>query len=352
MTFDWPTTAARGKLPRKNASRAEADASLTFEASTRHATAGQPSYYLPRAFNGIDMRPRAFCVAERDPEAQLLDRERPYVRSAADVVRSATTLWKGVAISGRVEVRYLYATSLSVEPYRLAPLKLAVLPVLLPPAGKLEVISQQAVLNQGDVGMAQWLADCEAAFAAGLQRAGRPKRGTMIDYINVQNKLAEHLPQRPRVVWGKGGSNVRAAVVPHDVQAVDGLPVQGYVVDLNQYSVVCGDMDEAHYLCAVLNTNLVNQAIKAVQTVGQQGERDIHRRPLEEVPIPRYRSTDSIHRKLSDLSREAHKRAPKITVNSHGARKRYYEQLGQLAADIEELSLGLVQGAREQGTAA
>lgn len=340
MAFVWPTQIVQParRLPRKNASRPEVDALLDFTDAPVPAGVALSSPYLEVAYQGIDMRPRAFCIVEPNPQAAVLDRERPFVRSSVKAVEAAKEQWEGVSISGHVEAKYLYATSLSVEPYRFGDLRLAALPVTLAGDGTFDVLSQERILARGDAGMAGWLADCESEFAAKLEAAERERFGTIVDYINTQGKLAAHDPKAHRVVWGKGGANVRAAVVPDDIDEVLGLPVGGFVVDLNQYFVTCASVDEAHYLCAVLNTDRVNEAIKAVQTLGQQGPRDIHRRPLEEVPIPRYNEQDTRHRELADLSREAHALALGVRASSARARRRYLDEIGAPAVRAEVLT--------------
>ena len=339
MTFVWPTQIIQPvRLPRKNASRGQVDDVLAFTDAPIPAGVALSSPYLEVAYQGVDMRPRAFCIVEPSPQAAVLDRERPFVRSSVAAVEAAKAQWQDVSISGRVEAKYLYATSLSVEPYRLGDLRLAALPVTLAAGGMFDVLRQEQVLARGDAGMAGWIADCEREFAAKLEAAERERFGTVVDYINTQGKLAAHTPKAHRVVWGKGGANVRAVVVPDDIDEVLGLPVGGFVVDLNQYFVTCETPDEAHYLCAVLNTDRVNDAIKAVQTLGQQGPRDIHRRPLEEVPIPRYDAEDPRHTELADVSREAHAVAPGVQASSARARQHYLHEIGEPVVRAEALT--------------
>ena len=190
--------------------------------------------------------------------------------------------------------------------------------------------------------MMQWLEACEEAYAAVLKATDRKKTISVVSYLNTQNKLSRHRPKAARVVWGKGGSNVRAAVLPETIMQVGGLPVQGFVVDLNQYTVNCGSWDEAYYLAAQLNTDLVNDAIKASQTVGEQGERDIHRRPLEQMPIPRYDAADARHVELVALSRRGHEIAVGIDVNATRARARYYDGLTEVMPRIEQLTAEII----------
>ena len=61
-------------------------------------------------------------------------------------------------------------------------------------------------------------------------------------------------------------------------------------------------MEEAYYISAILNSNVVNKAIKPFQSLGVLGERDIHTLPLE-LPIPDFDSKNQFHRRISELGR-------------------------------------------------
>jgi hypothetical protein len=60
---------------------------------------------------------------------------------------------------------------------------------------------------------------------------------------------------------------------------------------------------EAFYLCAVLNSKLIDDWIKPMQNKGDWGERDIHKRPLI-LPIPKFESNDSRHILLAEIGRK------------------------------------------------
>jgi hypothetical protein len=106
-----------------------------------------------------------------------------------------------------------------------------------------------------DAGFAAWLVDAEATFRDVLRATDRTPGGTVVKYLNTQGKLGDQQPLGAPVVWGNGGTYVRAAVIPADIGEVHGVPVRGFVIDLNQYVVVCGSDDDAHYLCAMLNSD-------------------------------------------------------------------------------------------------
>jgi hypothetical protein len=55
---------------------------------------------------------------------------------------------------------------------------------------------------------------------------------------------------------------------------------------------------EAFYLCAILNSKIVDNWIKPLQNTGQWGERDIHKRPLF-LPIPKFDSKNEVHISLA-----------------------------------------------------
>lgn len=338
--WTWPTTAMTAVLPRKNASRPQADEAIVEEAVDTAARIAQPSPYLAQTHQGVDIRPRALWAVEPDAAARVLDRQRPFLRSDTEAVQRADARagWRGVSISGRIEAKYLYATSLRVDPYRIGRLRLVAMPIEPTPGGGVRVLTHADVLSYGDVDMARWLARAEEQFRDVLTATDREPRGTVIDYLNTQRKLSSQRPSAPRVVWGKGGTHVRAAVVPNDVAAVHGLPVQGFIVDLNQYVVTCTTEDEAHYLCAVLNSNAVNETITVEQTRGQFGPRDIHRRPVEFVPIPTFDPDDPDHLRLAVLSRHAHERAAAIGFDSQRNRERYLDAIGPAAAEVHEVA--------------
>jgi hypothetical protein len=184
--------------------------------------------------------------------------------------------------------------------------------------------------------MATWLNKVESLYREGLSSQDRIPKGTAIDYLNTQRKLSEQRPAAPTVVWGKGGTHVRAAVVPQGIEEVDGLPVQGYVVDLNHYSISCSSTDEANYLAAMLNSAPVNTVVARFQTRGKFGNRDIHRRPFEHVPIPLFNEHDSRHTRLAHLSEELHFIASTVQASAR-LYERYMESLGTKIEEVDQL---------------
>jgi hypothetical protein len=82
------------------------------------------------------------------------------------------------------------------------------------------------------------------------------------------------------------------------------VKVNGIIIHTTLYLYQTNNEDEAHYLTAILNSSILNELVKPMQTKGAYGPRHFHKKPLE-FPIPRYESNNPVHRRLSEFSREA-----------------------------------------------
>jgi hypothetical protein len=107
-----------------------------------------------------------------------------------------------------------------------------------------------------------------------------------------------------KVVWlGFGATEMKAAVVGS---------VGGKSVMTNQAMhpfVSLDKEDEAHYLCACLNSSVVNLAVISHTQLG--GKSFAQSNILEHIRIPRFDPGDPVHGRLAELSKEAHAAAAK-----------------------------------------
>jgi hypothetical protein len=85
------------------------------------------------------------------------------------------------------------------------------------------------------------------------------------------------------------------------------------IIDNTLYFHQTNSEDEADYLTAVFNSSVLNKLVKPLQTRGFS-ERDFHKKPLE-FPIPRFNPSDPIHKKLSDLGKNARSKVCKDLEN-------------------------------------
>jgi SAM-dependent methyltransferase len=97
-----------------------------------------------------------------------------------------------------------------------------------------------------------------------------------------------------KVVWREQAAGLVAAVTePSDDKVV--------IPDHKLMLVDCQYRDEAHYLCAVLNSSLAQYVVLAYAITTS-----MNTHILENVLAPKYASASATHRALSDLSQQAH----------------------------------------------
>jgi hypothetical protein len=114
---------------------------------------------------------------------------------------------------------------------------------------------------------------------------------------------------------------------------------KNFVADKKTHLYETDNELEAHYLCAILNSNLVNEMIKPLQTRGLFGERDIGRRPFM-LPIPKFDKNDKLHLKLAELSKQCHVKIASlkfIKKSTASLRKKAREVVEKELAEIDKL---------------
>ena len=151
------------------------------------------------------------------------------------------------------------------------------------------------------------------------------------------------------VLYNTAGKNIASCVIgrqrlpPFTINKMVIYP-KGFIVEKKCMFYGTNDELEAHYLCAILNSDVVNQMIKPLQTRGLYGERDIVRRPLM-LPIPKFDYTVSIHKRLAELSKICHKKVSKVRFNKKsvaGLRKQTKEAIKDVLKEIDEVFVKLL----------
>jgi hypothetical protein len=97
-----------------------------------------------------------------------------------------------------------------------------------------------------------------------------------------------------KVVWREQSAQMTAAVVGTDA----GKPV---MPDHKLMLVDCNSQSEAHYICALLNSSIIMAVVQAYAVSIQM---DPH--ILDHIHIPCYDPNNAVHRRLAELSMQAH----------------------------------------------
>ncbi len=328
-------TAFAGALPKRDADAREADASLMEEETTwpMEASDRGGSPYRKSFRNGAILVPRRLILVEPAPSPGRLPPSPafPLVRGRAGNLDKAP--WRTIEPPrGAVEAAFLRPVLLgeSIAPFRvLAPL-CAVIPW---DAEREELLDSEQAAGRGYRRLARWLERTEE-----LWEQNKRSTLTLLEQCDYYGKLSGQFPIAPiRVVYTTAGTNLAAATV-RDKTAV---------VDNRLYWAAAESLDEANYLCGLLNSAAVQAGAARYQSQGQWGARDFHKYVFN-LPIPRYDAGDALHRRLADAAATAAEVADRVPEREGEyftrTRKRVRNALAEhgVAARLEKLAVELL----------
>jgi len=335
-----PMLRLSGELPTRNASWQQAQKILHIAETTfTPPTALGQSPYFDWVTQGATIVPRCLWFV-RPVQALVIDRRRPQLETDPQIEPQAKAPWKGIRLQGSVEAEFLFATLLSDDmlPFGWRQLSLVVLPL----SGS-KLLSADDAIRQGKAGLADWLRKAEREWK---QRAKTSQRiRSIYERLNYDGNLTAQSPTGVyKLLYNTSGTHLCACVV--DARDVSGwqvydLPVHGFVADTTTYWLETKDENEAHYLCAVLNAPCVDEHIKPFQTKGAfgaqrgKGERHIHRRPFEVLPIPLFSRRDERHQRLAELSQVCHEKVAQFVAGADG--KTLTQPIGRLRQQVREM---------------
>jgi hypothetical protein len=262
------------------------------------------SDYYGEFFQGATIVPQGLwfvrIVDASSPDFVIVETNRVRVEERGHVSVSVGPL--------PVEREFIYGilTSAEVVPFCHLHPNLAIL-TIMGSNGGYEIIQRPKAQARGKAYLARYLEEVEREWAR--VRTERQRGTSVYDWLNYQNKLTKQNPNfKYKVVYLRSGTNLAATVVvdkPYLVKVGNNeLKVNGIIIHTTLYLYQTNNEDEAHYLTAILNSSILNELVKPMQTKGAYGPRDFHKKPLE-FPISRYDSTNPVHRSLSELGKEA-----------------------------------------------
>lgn len=293
-----------GILPRRDASEVEAAEAL------EHARAAWPkartliaaSPYRRHFRQGASLSPRRFFLVEHAAVGRLASRrEAPRVRGRVGNLdkRPWTTVEPPEGPVERTFVRRI-ALGESIAPYRVLDVVTGVVPM------EDGVILMSASADaRGHRGLAAWLRDAEGKWNEhSNKRADGAPRVTLAQAVNHLQKLTAQIT-RPsiRVLYGKAGTRLSACW----------LEDEDVVVDTSAYWATVNSLEEAGYVCAVLNTEIVLNRVRELQPVGQRDPRHFDNL-VWTLPIPEFDAAEALHMDLAAAAMHAAEIAARVDL--------------------------------------
>ena len=329
--------AFKGTLPRRNADETEADARLTetVEPWPAEAVDEAGSPYRGAFRQGAILVPRRLVLVEAVPVSGALppNPEAPLVRGRVGNQDKAP--WKTLEPpQGTVERQFLRPALLgvSVAPFRLVKPLRAVIPW---DEESRELMDASKAGRRGYPLLAEWLETTEALW----REMGRGRRSFLEQYDYFGQLSAQFPIANVRVVYSASGTNPAACVVRDDAA----------VVEHKLYWGAVESVDEAQFLCGILNSEVLRAAVEPYQAQGQWGARDFDKYVFN-LPIPRFARDDTLHREIANAARTAERVAGDVPSRKGEyfvtTRKRVRAALAEhgIAARIEELVAELFYG--------
>lgn len=168
---------------------------------------------------------------------------------------------------------------------------------------------------QGHRGLAGWLRDAEGKWNQhSNKKADGSPRTTLTHSLNHLRKLSVQAGRPPiRVLYTKAGTRLSACWIEDD----------DIVVDHKAYWAAANSREEAAYLAAILNTQIVLDRVKDLQPVGQRDPRDFDNL-VWTLPIPEFDPADAVHTDLAAAAVRAAEIAARVELpeDAHFTTKR------------------------------
>ena len=303
---DIPTASYIASLPSHELPLSEARPHFEIsDSTTRFVDTDIRSPYYEKFAVGASMFPRNLCFVRPAGIPSS-----PAIETDPELDRDAKAQWKGLRVQGTVHDDYIYATlhTKNLLPFGYQRLKMVALPIRVSANRRLEVMhGLEAFAEHGHIGSYNnWFKKTQDIW-----EKRRKSKMSLIQRYDFHKLLSKQNPaEKFLVLYNASGTNLASCVLSlEDIDlSVFKRTTQAFIVDYKMYFSALQRIAEAHYLCAILNSNYVNDTIKYYQSQGLFGPRDISRTPFEACAIPIFVADNPDHLELARLSRAAHEK--------------------------------------------
>lgn len=306
-----------GRLP-KPATRSDIAKHIA-RAVGEPAPTEQRSAYAERFSQGATIVPRLLFLVERDSSNPLgAGAGRQAVRSKRS--RNEKKPWKELpTLGGTVEqqfIRPLYVGE-SIMPFRcLQPAE-----AVIPWDGK-QLLGGEAEQLAQYPGLEAWWQTAERLW---IKHRTSP-RLSLLEQLDYRGKLTQQIPvPEYRVVYGASGMYMAGAVI------VDATAF----IEHGLYWGPASTLDEARFLTAILNSNVLSAAVQPLQGRGEHNPRHFDKYVFR-LPIPIFDPADATHELLVTLAQRAERVAADVELPS----KRFEAKRGHVRDALKEDGVG------------
>lgn len=289
------------------------------------------NYYANKFKQGATIVPRKFYFIDitQKYSGDLKNRVLT-ARSAKSMEKDAKEPWKSLpSLEGRINTENLFRTAISrnVLPFYLHNPELVLLPIKIEKDKQILLLESELLLRNGLIENVKWFDKVENYWDA-----NKTEKNTNISaaqWLNFQSKLtSQNLKSRAIVLYSASSKDANAVVVYRDELDLE------FIAESKTYVMYSDNFDEANFICAFLNSNYANEAIKDFQTRGLFGPRDVHKTILK-IPFPKFNSQNMQHLKLAKLGATCAENARSISKGKTISMNLSAHELGKLRLKIK-----------------
>lgn len=296
-------------------------------------------WYRDIAMQGATIVPRSLYFIEPDPDSAIYE-DVPFVRTSQETIAEAKKPWNrpDVQISGQIEKYYIFYTVLAkgLVPFGIKRAESIFLPIEATKSGTINFLGAGELLRKSHIKAFEWNGAAKKLWDA----YKKDEAMTLFERLNFNSLLMkQNLKTKYMVLYNRSGTNLTATVHQFgQLKKINGIAVGGFIVDSSTYRVETDSLSHADYLCAILNSENVMEAIKETMSKGLMGERDIHRRPFEVCEIPLFNCKNDLHNQIATLGEICRLKAAKVAGSMEGRIGRARLEMREyLAAELHEL---------------
>ncbi len=287
------------------------------------------NYYKPLFKQGATIVPRNFYFIDVIQDVPDLNDRIMYVETSRAILEDAKMPWKKFILKGMIYSGFLFRTALAknIMPFGLIRPPLVVLPIIINKHQQIEVLTSMELFRKAQADTSDWFEDAEDLWDA--NKTERSENMSFSDRLDFQKGMtAQNLQYRYIVIYTASAKDANAVVI--DRKKID----KTFIAESKTYWFSTNNLKEAYYITSFLNSNCANEKIKAFQTTGLFGPRDIHKRILE-VYLPRYDAKNAEHKLLAQIGKTCEEKVENLIS---GIGDDYH--IGQLRIQVRNLLSG------------
>jgi hypothetical protein len=288
------------------------------------------SPYAKQFHDGATIYPRNFFfVSVRDLDGEADPGKDYWIETDPEQAADSKKPYDEVNLRGHIEGRFLFSSALAkhVLPFVVLPPPTVVLPLEVQGA-RPKLLDVEELRKRGYRHCAKWMGAVEKIWKE--KRGAKASRMDLLEQLDYQGKLSnQDLDAAHLVLYAASGTNLSVACFERS-----SFPLT-FLVDHKLYWGAFQTRRESNYVAAILNSTSINEAIKPFQSLGNQGERDIHKKVLD-LAIPKYDPAKSLHCDLAELGDQARRRGA-ILIKSEDFPGRIVGQRDYLRQGIKDV---------------